>query len=137
MHFDDEAFTSDRGTQIEFPFDISRVNLCFRVVGCCNGVVCLCDDDDFMEVEFRLDMIILWNPSIRRKLTLPLPMFYSVDFEEPFVVLGFGHDKMSDDFKVVSLTYDERSSSTRPQVSIVLVHFQFSPIFILKSVAVI
>ncbi|KAJ9558512.1 hypothetical protein OSB04_013126 [Centaurea solstitialis] len=74
---------------------------------CCNGVVCLCDYDELNEYGFSLDTIILWNPLIRRKLTLPLPMFYTIGFEYPYVVLGFGYDKMSDDFKVVSLTYLE------------------------------
>lgn len=114
VHFDNEAFTLDRGTQIEFPFFRSRVNLCFRIVGCCNGVVCLSDDD---EDTSSLDMIILWNPSIRRKLTLTLPMFYSIESEESFAVLGFGYDKMSDDYKVVSLAYDD-CSLIRPQVEV-------------------
>ncbi|KAJ9558610.1 hypothetical protein OSB04_013224 [Centaurea solstitialis] len=118
VHFDDEDFTFDSGTQIEFPFDICRTNLCYRIIGCCNGVVCLCDDDDFFEIDFRLDMIILWNPSVRRKLTLPLPMFHSIGFKNPHVVLGFGYDMMSDDFKVVSLTYDDRPSTTRPKVEV-------------------
>ncbi|KAJ9536010.1 hypothetical protein OSB04_un000826 [Centaurea solstitialis] len=118
VHFNDEAFGLDIGTQIEFPFDRSRVNICYRVIGCCNGVVCLCDDDELDGDELSLDMIILWNPSIRRKLTLPLPMFFDVNFEDSYVVLGFGYDKMSDDFKVVNLTYNECSSSTRPHVEV-------------------
>ncbi|KAJ9558807.1 hypothetical protein OSB04_013421 [Centaurea solstitialis] len=119
VHFDDEAFGLDIDTQIEFPFDRSRGNLCYSIIGCCNGVVCLSDDnDDFKEDAFTLDTITLWNPSIRRKLTLPLPIFYYDGFEDPVVVLGFGYDKMSDDFKVVSLTYDWYSSSTRPKVEV-------------------
>ncbi|KAJ9558808.1 hypothetical protein OSB04_013422 [Centaurea solstitialis] len=122
VHFDDEAFGLDIDTDIEFPFDRCRVNICYRIIGCCNGVVCLCDDDDLNGADFSVDMIILWNPSIRRKLTLPLPMFYSVDFENSYVVLGFGYDKASDDYKVVSLTYDQFSSNIRPKASVAEVY---------------
>ncbi|KAJ9558805.1 hypothetical protein OSB04_013419 [Centaurea solstitialis] len=119
VHFDDEDFTFDSGTQIELPFD--SVYLCFWIVDCCNGVVCLCDYDEFNEYGFTLERIILWNPSIRRKLTLPLPIFYSVGgFEDPYVVFGFGYDKISDDYKVVCLTYDEDEDSniTRPKAEV-------------------
>ncbi|KAJ9557981.1 hypothetical protein OSB04_012595 [Centaurea solstitialis] len=122
--FDDEDFTFDDATQIEFPFDPIRINLCFRIVGCCNGVVCLCDDDGYY--TSTSDIVILWNPSIRRKLTLTLPEFDSIELEETFVVLGFGYDKMSDDYKVVRLTYPPRSSIRPPQAS---VHFLFPPMF--------
>ncbi|KAJ9558175.1 hypothetical protein OSB04_012789 [Centaurea solstitialis] len=115
VHFDDEAFGLDIGTEIEFPFDRCRVNICYRIIGCCNGVVCLSDDGEFIEGAFGLFNIILWNPSIRRKLTLPHPMFYSLRFENPIVVLGFGYDKMSDDYKVVCLT---SSSPARPKVEV-------------------
>ena len=129
VHFDDEAFTLDCGTQIEFPFNNSRANICFRIVGCCNGVVCLCDEDYSTS---SLDTVILWNPSIRRKLSLTLPKFNSTEFEESYVVLGFGYDKISDDYKVVRLTYAQ-PSSIRPQASVaLLLHFLFSPIFIFE-----
>ncbi|KAJ9558656.1 hypothetical protein OSB04_013270 [Centaurea solstitialis] len=112
----------DIDTQIEFPLAPIRVNRCFRIIGCCNGVICLSDDDDLFRVSFSLATIILWNPSIRRKLTLPLPMFQSVGgFEDPpapFVVLGFGYDNISDDYKVVSLTYLECYPKSRPKVEV-------------------
>ncbi|KAJ9558553.1 hypothetical protein OSB04_013167 [Centaurea solstitialis] len=145
VHLDDEDFTFDSGTQIELSFD--SVYLCFWIVDCCNGVLCLCDYDEFNEYGFTLETIILWNPSIRRKLTLPLPMFY-YGVEDPVVVLGFGYDIISDDYKVVSLTYDEDSDTTRPQAEVYTlktgiwrevmfphnlsysyIHYNWSPIF--------
>ncbi|KAJ9558654.1 hypothetical protein OSB04_013268 [Centaurea solstitialis] len=120
VRYDDEAFGLDIGTDIEFPFDNIRVHLCFRIVGCCNGVVCLSDDDASLEGEFYLNGIILWNPSIRRKLTLPMSYSYGLRYPSaPFVVLGFGYDKMSDDFKVVCLAYDEcYPTRSRPKVEV-------------------
>ncbi|KAJ9558554.1 hypothetical protein OSB04_013168 [Centaurea solstitialis] len=120
VHLDDEAFTLDRSTQIEFPFDRIRESYCFRIVGCCHGVVCLYDEDE--NISFSWDMVILWNPSIRRKLTLTLPIFNPI---KSSVVLGFGYDKVSDDFKVVSLTYDWSSFSTRPKVEVYIVKTGF------------
>ncbi|KAJ9558602.1 hypothetical protein OSB04_013216 [Centaurea solstitialis] len=110
LHFDDEAFTLDRNSHVEFPFNITSVILCFRIIGCCNGVVCLCDENGSGS-----DMVILWNPSIRRKLTLPLPNFKSI--KSSFVVLGFGYDKMSDDYKVVRLAYNDYGF-TGPRVEV-------------------
>ncbi|KAI3697294.1 hypothetical protein L6452_30206 [Arctium lappa] len=70
---------------------------------------------DYCVSKECLDTIILWNPSIRRKLTLP--MLHSVEFEESFAVLGFGYDKISDDYKVVRLNYVS-NSFIRPQVEV-------------------
>ncbi|KAJ9558534.1 hypothetical protein OSB04_013148 [Centaurea solstitialis] len=137
VYFDNEAFTLDGGTQIQFPLD--SVSVCFRIVGCCNGVVCLSDDnndddDDEDEEGFSLDTIILWNPSIRRKLRGRL-----LDFGQQFgqisvrpkvlvnaltadrvryadrVSSGLWYDKLSDDYKVVYLAYHHFS---RPRVQV-------------------
>ncbi|KAJ9558809.1 LOW QUALITY PROTEIN: hypothetical protein OSB04_013423 [Centaurea solstitialis] len=109
VHLDDEAFTFDDSTQIELPL--------LLVSTCVLGL-----SDVAMALFASLMMITLskacdhpWNPSIRRKLTIPLPMVW--------------YDKMSDDYKVVSLAYDECSSTTRPQV---VLYYSFSPILILK-----
>ncbi|KAI3714577.1 hypothetical protein L6452_21534 [Arctium lappa] len=57
------------------------------IVGSCNGVVCLYDS-----VEGGL---ILWNPTIRRKLSLPNHIIGMV---------GFGFDGATDDYKVVTIS---------------------------------
>ncbi|KAJ9558592.1 hypothetical protein OSB04_013206 [Centaurea solstitialis] len=109
VHFDNEAFTLDGGTHVKFSLSISHLNLGCRIIGCCNGVVCLCNDEG--EV-FSSDLVILWNPSIRRNLLLPLPIFRSI---KSFPVFGFGYDKMSDDFKVVRVV---DYNSTRPRAEV-------------------
>ncbi|KAJ9558806.1 hypothetical protein OSB04_013420 [Centaurea solstitialis] len=114
VHLDDEAFSLDDSTQIEFPFDRIRVHSCFRIVGCCHGVVCLSDDGNCFSDSF--DLVILWNPSIRRKLTLPIPIFEVSRFSES-LVLGFGYDKMSDDYKLVRLVYTHYRKP-RPRVEV-------------------
>ncbi|KAI3697293.1 hypothetical protein L6452_30204 [Arctium lappa] len=116
VHFDDEALTADCDTLVEFPFHRDRqIIFYFRIIGCCNGVVCLSDD----KCESREDKIILWNPSIRRNVTLIPPTFRSSDMEDLLLVFGFGYDKMYDDYKVVRLAYDD-CSITRPQASVAL-----------------
>ncbi|KAJ9558612.1 LOW QUALITY PROTEIN: hypothetical protein OSB04_013226 [Centaurea solstitialis] len=47
VHFDNEAFTSDRGTQIEFPLDDIRVNICFRILdGLCGESLAVMHSSD-------------------------------------------------------------------------------------------
>ncbi|KAJ9558603.1 hypothetical protein OSB04_013217 [Centaurea solstitialis] len=113
----DEAFTLDCGTQIELPFCIRCIDLGCRIIGCCNGVVCLYNDEG--GGYFDSDTLILWNPSIRRILPLPLPIFNVIQFEDSFVVVGFGYDNMSDDYKVVRLGYnDYYELLTRPRAEV-------------------
>lgn len=72
----------------------------FSVVGSCNGLICLSDDQ-----RGYMDDIYLWNPSIRKSFALPT---YNVTFEShgPFMhCLGFGFDSVTDDFKVVRVVH--------------------------------
>ncbi|KAG5541254.1 hypothetical protein RHGRI_021184 [Rhododendron griersonianum] len=60
LRSDDADFTSLRDFKCPFK---THSGCFFRVVGCCNGVICL--SDDFACYNYT---IILWNPSIRRYL---------------------------------------------------------------------
>ncbi|KAK4723809.1 hypothetical protein R3W88_026588 [Solanum pinnatisectum] len=40
----------------------------FRIVGSCNGIMCLADD-----LFGELQSLILWNPSIQKFIALPMP----------------------------------------------------------------
>lgn len=70
------------------------------MVGSCNGLVCLTDDS-----FGNTNTVILWNPSIQKSLTLPLPKF-TCDSDGSFMcVHGFGFDLHSNDYKVVRVSY--------------------------------
>ncbi|KAM7503207.1 hypothetical protein LguiB_002111 [Lonicera macranthoides] len=85
--------------KLEFPFKTrSRHN--FRVVGSCNGLLCLSDD-----LGVYAFGIILWNPSIRRFVTLPTPRVTKRTHGSYSLVLGFGFDCKSNDYKVVRIAY--------------------------------
>ncbi|XP_057476187.1 F-box protein CPR1-like [Actinidia eriantha] len=67
-----------------------------EVWGSCNGLVCLSNS---------LDTLTLWNPSTRRSLRLP---YASIEFQYPsrnheIRIYGFGHDIVSNDYKVVRI----------------------------------
>ncbi|KAA8516856.1 hypothetical protein F0562_017326 [Nyssa sinensis] len=63
-----------------------------EVFGSCNGLLCLFNTEKGM---------VLWNPSTRkhRKLLVPLGEFC----KHQFIVYGFGHDVVNDDYKVVRI----------------------------------
>ncbi|XP_028065592.1 F-box protein CPR1-like [Camellia sinensis] len=92
--------TLDDYAELDFPFH--SVNWYFRIVGSCNGVVCLSDDH-----MCYVHTIILWNPSIRKSFNLPRP---NVVFQThgPFMYsIGFGFDSINHDCKVVRVIYVE------------------------------
>ncbi|KAL4584154.1 hypothetical protein LXL04_008745 [Taraxacum kok-saghyz] len=62
----------------------------YNIVGSYNGVFCL-------ETE---EGLILWNPSIRRKLSVPESRIRYIDHH----AIGFGFDPISDDYKIVHIT---------------------------------
>ncbi|KAL3502787.1 hypothetical protein ACH5RR_037236 [Cinchona calisaya] len=85
--------------RLDFPFK-ARSGCHFRIVGSCNGLICLSDDSDF-----EYSGVILWNPSIKRFLNLPRPWVTKRKYSSYMFVLGFGYDEKSDDYKVVRVAY--------------------------------
>ncbi|KAM7497688.1 hypothetical protein LguiA_022102 [Lonicera macranthoides] len=108
VFFDNQSsFDRDDDVKIDFPFT-SRTK--YRIVGSCNGLICL-SDDAFSGYAYK---IVLWNPSIRRKLTVPLPDIILKNMGYMFV-LGFGFDCKANDYKIVRLSYkNARNTSTLP-----------------------
>ncbi|KAK1396234.1 F-box protein CPR30 [Heracleum sosnowskyi] len=91
---DNETF-SEEFTRVEFPFK-SPLGY-FRIVGICNGLVCL-SDDLFGDTE----RVIVWNPSIRKSVDLEMPV--RPKYPHMFV-LGFGVCPVMNDYKVVRVVY--------------------------------
>ncbi|WCJ17829.1 F-box family protein [Euphorbia peplus] len=83
---------------LHFPF--KSYSQYFQIVGSFNGLICLSD-------TYRVNShtIILWNPSIRKFITLPPP---TLTLEQIYMfVLGFGYDfdVKVNDYKVVRVVY--------------------------------
>lgn len=82
-------------TPVQFPSTHSNI------IGSYNGLVCLFDYDE--------KSISLWNPSIRRKLTLPdCPRTCYSEVE-----IGFGFDPVIDDYKIVCIPERNRKKAGR------------------------
>lgn len=101
-HYSLLEFTAKSGSfgvnslpEFEFPFK-SQIGY-FRIVGSCDGLVCL-TDDFFL---YPSQPVILWNPSVRNHVVLPQAI---TNPKGPhIVVLGFGvADRV---YKVVRLVY--------------------------------
>ena len=94
------AYPSDF-VELPSPYQSPMNNL--FIAGSCNGLVCLAD---IAPSGDHVVLLILWNPSIRKAISLPpspvvnVPVFYkAVDH------LGFGYDPITDDYKLVRLVY--------------------------------
>lgn len=74
-----------------------------RVVGCCNGVVCL----SYRYIpKTRADTVVLWNPSTRDAKFVPPQSRFKHENNLEFVqnrTIGFGFDPRNDDYKLVSV----------------------------------
>ncbi|KAI8534302.1 hypothetical protein RHMOL_Rhmol10G0079700 [Rhododendron molle] len=105
LRSDDADFTSL--LDLHCPFKTRAVNF-FRVVGSCNGLICL--SDDLLGYTYT---VILWNPAIRRNLTLPMPNICFEDYGPYMFSLGFGFDPKTNDHKVVRIVYLEGSGRVK------------------------
>lgn len=85
--------------ELKFPFKTRSKNH-FRVVGLCNGLFCL--SDDLFGYTYS---IILWNPAIRKGITLPTPRVHFGPYGPYMFCFGFGFDYKTNDHKVVRIAY--------------------------------
>ncbi|XP_059663277.1 F-box protein CPR1-like isoform X2 [Cornus florida] len=96
---DDDQTLGEHTLELDFPLK-TRSDYPFRIVGSCNGLVCLSDDHSMHAYD-----IILWNPSIRKFVILPRPRVTEITHGSYMFLLGFGFDPMTDDYKVVRIAY--------------------------------
>ncbi|KAH0719889.1 hypothetical protein KY284_004919 [Solanum tuberosum] len=90
-------FSLDFTLELNLPFKC-RLGY-FRIVDSCNGIVCLSND-----LFGMLQNLVLWNPSIQKFITLPLPSIKPQSLH--MYVLGFGADlPETGDYKLVRLMY--------------------------------
>ncbi|KAI9090118.1 hypothetical protein K1719_028814 [Acacia pycnantha] len=98
----------------KFPLSHLFLEKYSRVIGACNGLVCL---GDCRAVDGANH--IIWNPSIRRYVVLPKPRVILSDYREERhhrVFFGFGFDSRNDDFKVVRLLSSKRQDTPEVEV---------------------
>ncbi|PQP97715.1 F-box/kelch-repeat protein [Prunus yedoensis var. nudiflora] len=98
LHYDNQAF--DEYSKIEFPIAPKQelYDRHLRMVGTCNGLICLADD------IFRYGYnIFIWNPAIRKLVTLPRPGVSFMVHGGYNAAIGFGFDANTNDYKVVRL----------------------------------
>ncbi|KAF5725618.1 F-box protein CPR30-like [Tripterygium wilfordii] len=94
LHFDTHPFQKYK----DLSFPIQTIDRRFRIVGSCNGILCLSSNGhppDF----------VLWNPTIQKFVSLPRPLVYLSYCNIKMFTLGFGFDSLSNDYKVVMLFF--------------------------------
>lgn len=101
MHHDNATF--DKYAEFTCPFKSSLSGFS-RVIGCCNGVICLTNDQCIYT-----DHTFLWNPWIKKCVVLPKPRITFASHGAFRHVLGFGFDEQKNDYKVVRIVYLESS----------------------------
>ncbi|GKB61087.1 putative F-box protein [Tanacetum coccineum] len=86
-------------TPIKFPFPLKSSA---RAVGSCNGIMLVLDERD--------SIFWLWNPSIRRKLTIP-----EYPLREAYIsATGFAFDRVTEDYKIVTLSFNHEQNNDIP-----------------------
>lgn len=94
LHMDDESFPHNPYLKLDFPYRCRGwYKDYFQIVASVNGIVCLVDPN----------RCILWNPSVNRVMELP----FAFQYPDRSVMhrLGFGCDRITNDYKLVRLVY--------------------------------
>nr|XP_016444560.1 PREDICTED: F-box/kelch-repeat protein At3g23880-like [Nicotiana tabacum] len=108
LHFDDEDENDSSDVDsfaeyLELKCPEKSRSEYLRIVGCCNGLICLSDDYDKYT-----DTVVLWNPIIRKHLKLPRPnLGYN---GRGSCIYGFGFDVAKNDYKVVRAVYNSTAT---------------------------
>ncbi|KAJ9557968.1 hypothetical protein OSB04_012582 [Centaurea solstitialis] len=111
LHSEDQLPLSSKHGYIGItPLEFPGYN--FHIVGSCNGILCLFDH--------KIHQITLWNPSIRRTLTLPdhHSSLRNCSSNGCQAAIGFGFDQVTDDYKIVKITYATYRRDLVPESSI-------------------
>ncbi|KAL4619568.1 hypothetical protein ACB092_06G089000 [Castanea dentata] len=117
LHWDDNE-NFNQHTMFDSPFQDQSTYGLYRVVGTCNGLVCIADD------LFDGQYFILWNPCLRKFLVFPRHVkFWFRTQPGNDVSTGIGFDAKTNDYKVVRfLTFldVENQGESLPDVEVYL-----------------
>ncbi|KAL4652381.1 hypothetical protein ACB092_01G229400 [Castanea dentata] len=110
LYRDDMITNFDQYTRFDdFPFHRKSCSGIFRVVGTCNGLICLADN-----LDFHCPNYYLWNPCVKKYVRLPFPYILTAGFHT--VAVGFGFDSKTNDYKVVMFVTRAYSRDHEDQV---------------------
>ncbi|XP_065625335.1 F-box/kelch-repeat protein At3g23880 [Quercus suber] len=110
LHWDDNK---DFNEYTKFYFPLLHGQERFRVVGTCDGLICLAN-------YICCDTFIIWNPCIRKfvQLKKPLPLPNIPPFRYS-VSVGFGIDSKTSDYKVARiLSFRDRKSASPAKLEV-------------------
>uniref|UniRef100_A0A2N9J996 F-box domain-containing protein n=1 Tax=Fagus sylvatica TaxID=28930 RepID=A0A2N9J996_FAGSY len=110
--FRDENDSFDQIQQLDFPVSSRRIHH-FMLIGSVNGLFSLHEQERF----------ILWNPSIKKSITLPKPCITFKIHGSVSSHLALGFDPRSNDYKVVRIAFISRNHIPgEPEIPIVEVY---------------
>ncbi|XP_058208979.1 F-box/kelch-repeat protein At3g23880-like [Rhododendron vialii] len=89
--FRDDEQCGHKCSELEFPYKVPSLYYSM-IVGSCNGLLCMWEDSSWEE-----SAIIVWNPSMRKLVTLPEPPSSGI------CALGFGAHPATHEYKVVRI----------------------------------
>ncbi|KAF2293511.1 hypothetical protein GH714_002363 [Hevea brasiliensis] len=95
--YPDESFPANPVEELDCPF--KGIKRLANIVGSCNGVFCL-SYDVYGKYTERAS---LWNPSVRKNVNIPCPIFTFTSYGPYIPSLGFGFDSTTDDYKLVRI----------------------------------
>ncbi|KAJ9174392.1 hypothetical protein P3X46_013039 [Hevea brasiliensis] len=95
--YPDESFPANPVEELDCPF--KGIKRLANIVGSCNGVFCL-SYDVYGKYTERAS---LWNPSVRKIVNIPCPIFTFTSYGPYIPSLGFGFDSTTDDYKLVRI----------------------------------
>ncbi|KAL4600511.1 hypothetical protein ACB092_11G203800 [Castanea dentata] len=109
---DDNNDSFDQIQNIEFPLTSRRIQH-FELIGSANGLFSLYEQECF----------ILWNPSIRKFITLPKPCITVKTHGKVTCRSAFGFDLRTNDYKVVRIAFQCRTNtSEEAKIPLVEIH---------------
>ncbi|XP_058209007.1 F-box protein CPR1-like [Rhododendron vialii] len=108
----DERF-SDEFSELEFPLSTPFGHN--TILGSCNGLLCMVNAD-------LSQCVTLWNPSIKKSVTLPMPSLPQSSRRR--LVLGFGAHPKTHEYMVVFIVYEMADVMPRKFPSNVLLYTQ-------------
>ncbi|CAK7327605.1 unnamed protein product [Dovyalis caffra] len=95
LRFDDQDFNEHM--QLHFPF--KSYESYFRIIGSCNGLICLANIFERITISF-----ILWNPLLQKYVNVKPRILGPV-----YSFIGFGYDSRANDYKLVRIVNFQKS----------------------------